>query len=176
VQKYNLKELTTARPHSEGVLPIPKPGENAKVLNTTTHSAFGGPFAKEEQRRVVPKLNLASLGVAAGIGSKNMLQKSIAQSARVSSMGTGSGDLVPQLKANGAESTVSQRTWMYAQDPIISAVRNQTPRVIETAPTSIRGLDNESSLARMKKHPLPTQFSNQMLSSARRGPQVWADY
>lgn len=176
VQQYNLKELSTSRPHSEGVLPIPKVGENAKVMNTTAHSAFGGPFAKDEARRAVPRLDLGALGVPAGVGSKNVLKKAVAQSARVSTMGTGSGDLVPQLKATGAESTASQRTWMYQQDPIIAQAHNPTPRVIKAAPTSIRGLDNESTLNRMRSYPLPTQFSNQMHSSARRAPQVWADW
>ena len=58
VSKYNLAELTSNRPHSEGVIPVPVPGAYAKVLNTSAHSAFGGPFAKDEARRAVPRLDL----------------------------------------------------------------------------------------------------------------------
>jgi hypothetical protein len=44
------------------------------------------------------------------------------------------------------------------------------------APTSIRGLDNESSLNRMRAYPLPTKhMSGQMSSTGRRSMQVWAD-
>jgi hypothetical protein len=58
VSKYNLAELTSNRPHSEGVIPVPVPGAYAKVLNTSAHSAFGGPFAQDEARRAVPRLDL----------------------------------------------------------------------------------------------------------------------
>jgi hypothetical protein len=43
---------------SEGVIPVPVPGAHAKLMNTSAHSAFGGPFAKDEARRAVPRLDL----------------------------------------------------------------------------------------------------------------------
>ncbi len=64
-------------------------------------------------------------------------------------------------------------------DPLIKTARDaqQTPRgAAGVAPTSIRGLDNESSLNRMRAYPLPTKhMSGQMSSTGRRSMQVWAD-